>query len=178
MIAPNDQSLDMDFNDSKFKEKEEVMKDKDMKSKEVEAKTEANGWSAYYNILNKYLGSNDDLCPLLRVQGIFGITYCGNTPFGKSHSGLKKIGFVLYDSLFIILFLLVEYIVYSDDTFDRIFRQSSDKGIMNMVFKVSGLAIAVEYIAIKALLMVNGRDLYMSIHAIGSYDMNSMIHSL
>lgn len=162
MIAPNDRSLNMEFKDFKSTESELKVKN-DIKELPKDGPKESNDLS----LTNIYLDSNEDLCPLLRLQGLFGITYCGSTPFGKKHSAYKKIGFLVYDSVFILFFLLIEFMAHNDDSLNRIFRQTAHKGIMNAVYKISGMAIVLEYIVIKSLLLVNGRELYCSIHAIG-----------
>ena len=107
------------------------------------------------------------LCLLLKVQAVFGITYCGNTPIGKKHT-LKRIFMICYDLSLFVFFFVVNFYFFSDDSFDRTFGQMTTKrGVLNFIFRASGLVITVEYLVIKFMLMANGTELIKTITSIG-----------
>ena len=104
------------------------------------------------------------MCRLLMLQGAFGITYGGNCPMFKNYP-LKKFCLILYDWVVIISFIVFEYFAYSNDVFNRLFENSSNKGIMCVLFRFSAFSMAIEFLSMKFMLLRYG---WKTIHTIKS----------
>ena len=143
MISPSDQTLDIN----------------DIKSKEKENTTCPNDGQPY----------SQPLCNLLRFQALFGLTYCGTAElFGATHF-IKRLIMICYDFLLIFIFIGVYSVAFSNDSFDRIFRGATNKGVMSFVFRMAGLALVLEYLTIKVMILVNGKDILQTIRSIGNF---------
>ncbi|CAG2105538.1 unnamed protein product, partial [Medioppia subpectinata] len=106
------------------------------------------------------------LCRLLKIQMAFGVSYCGNCPIFNSYV-LKKAILISYDCIVIISFALFEYFAFSNDVFSRLFNKATNKGIMSILFGFAAFSMAMEFFAIKTLLLKNGWDLITVLRSIG-----------
>ena len=143
MISPSDQRLDL--NDIKSKEKENTTCPDDG------------------------LKDSQPLCNLIRFQALFGLTYCGSAEmFGGPHF-INRFIMICYDFFLIFSFIGVYSIAFSDDSFDRIFRGATNRGVMTFVFRMAGGAMVLEYLVTKVMIMVHGRDILQTIRSIGNF---------
>ncbi|CAG2181519.1 unnamed protein product, partial [Oppiella nova] len=97
----------------------------------------------------------------------FGVSYCGNCPIFNNYV-LKKAILISYDVIVIVSFGLFEYFAFSDDVFVRLFSKTTNKGVMSILFRFSALSMAIEFFAIKGLLLKNGWDLIKAIRNTGT----------
>ena len=114
------------------------------------------------------------LCHLLSMQLIFGVTYCGNCPYSKNNM-IRKTMYIIYDCVVIISFALFECYGFSDDVFTRIFYTTKNKGIMKVLFRLAGLSMAIEFFAIKGMLLKNGWNLIRTIRTSGNITNNNIM---
>ncbi|CAG2109368.1 unnamed protein product, partial [Medioppia subpectinata] len=113
------------------------------------------------------------LCRLLWIHMFFGVTYCGNCPRFNNYP-LKKAGLILYDCVVIVMFAAFEWFAFTDDVFTRLFYNVNNKGIINLLFRFAGLSVAVEFFAIKLMLLVNGWSLVRVIKTTGLEHISSI----
>ena len=106
------------------------------------------------------------LCRLLMIQMMFGITYGGNCPYFRNNP-MKKFCLIVYDLIVIISFGFFEYFAFNGDVFSRLFAKSSNKGIMCILFKFAAFSLALEFLAVKMMLLKNGWNTIHSIKSIG-----------
>ena len=114
------------------------------------------------------------LCKLLITQTMFGITYGGHCPYFNNYP-LKKALLILYDLIVIISFSLFEYFAFNGDVFYRLFNTSDNKGIVCILFRFAAFSLAIEFVAIKLMLLKNGWN---TIHALKSAGKYSIIDSI
>ena len=113
--------------------------------------------------------SERSLCHLLRVQAIFGVTYFGNLSFDSQPNLLKRLPFICYDLFFCLLLCTFEWRAFSNESFNRLFGRSSNKGIMSFVFRAAAVSIGIEYFVIKGNLAFNGSKLTSVVNSFGLY---------
>src|SRR5882724_6576476 len=90
-----------------------------------------NDWKPKNKILNNSQNSDQYLSLLFRIQALFGVTYCGNTPLGESNGTLIKVLLICYDLSICGFFIGFELFAFNEDVFNQMFSQSTNKGVMN-----------------------------------------------
>lgn len=109
---------------------------------------------------------------LLKIQCLFGVTYCGNTfvDFDKRLTIFWKACLVCYDLFLIVVFMAFEYFALTDETYRRTFGSSQqNKMIMNIVFTLAGFAMAIEFSVVKLLALLRGKTIISTLMAFGKY---------
>jgi len=111
------------------------------------------------------------LSGLLRLQSIFGITYCGNcgNTSSKNVAAFRKSLLVLFDFMIMISFIGFEYLAYDEGAYNRVFTTSSNKMAMRLIFLVSAFAMAIEFFIIKIMTLVNGSNIISTVLSFGNY---------
>ncbi len=119
------------------------------------------------------LGRNKFIYKLLAIQSFFGITYFGNC-VKTSNKSWKKYLLIVYDFLTFASFILFQYLTFSDKTYLRLFETSSNKVVMNFIFKVSAFAAFVEFFVVKIVSLINGSKIISTVNSFG----NQLKHKL
>lgn len=118
------------------------------------------------------LQSVGSLSHILHFQALFGVTYFGNISFDRKPEALKRSILICYDLFFYLLIFSYLWRGFNEETFERIFGRSSNKGIMNFVFRAAALAVALEFFFIKGILAVNGSKLTSIVNSFGMFSLN------
>lgn len=109
---------------------------------------------------------------LLKFQCLFGVTYCGNTfvDLNNKLSLLMKSCLVLYDLLFVVLFMTFEFFAFTDDSYNRTFDSNeSNKIIMNIIFSLSAFTMAIEFTVIKFVALFRGKTIIRNLMSFGEF---------
>lgn len=159
-----------DFSKEYFPEVKLVDIEHDLKPRRMSKlmiETDGNGSESRPSLVCSKVDKETPMCRLLMIQMAFGITYGGNCPLFKNYP-LKKFLLILYDWIVIISFVVFEFFAFSNDVFNRLFENASNKGIMCVLFRFGALSMAIEFLSMKFMLLRYGWSIVHTIKSLGN----------